>query len=116
MAHEIDLAAGPRGAMESVLTLLLPPAGLIVREQAALTLCAIAGQGYKRALCFQARLAATSAANGRCDGSGGGHAGVIDGALLPEAGGGGRQSQRVTLWRRFCAGVVGGSGAQVYER
>lgn len=128
VAQAIDLAAAPRGAMESVLTLLLPSAGLLVREQAALTLGAIAGQAFRVLADFHAtRAAATAAAaeaaNGNshagrgggggygAGGCGGGEGLVVD--ALAEAGEDGREAKRILLWRRFCTGVVGGTGAQV---
>lgn len=130
VAQEIDLAAGPRGAMESVLSLLLPPAGLRVREQAALILGVIAGHGRRlssefeaASSGFQARSATVVAAAGRgggntigdnTGGEGGGAIGASDG-VRGEGFGiiGGGQGERLTLWRRFCAGIVGGTGAQV---
>lgn len=137
VAHEIDLAAGPRGAMASVLSLLLPPAGLHVREQAALALGAIAGQGYNAAIAFQAKASAAAAADGGAGAGAGGGGGFGGGGfggggfgggglggggfgggmcgVMPEHSGGGREGRGVTLWRRFCAGVVGGTGAHVSE-
>lgn len=116
MAREIDLAAGPRGAMESVLSLLSPPTGLLVREQAALALGAIAEEGYRIALAFQEKVAEKlgvgEEGTGRSCGSGGKSPGLNGGALR-EGEGNIREGTRLILWRRFCSGVVGGKGAQV---
>lgn len=115
VAQAIDLAAGPRGALESVLALLLPPAGLLVREQAALTLGAIAGQGFQ-ILTDLREAREASAADSSPSGGGGNELfnGIAAGAAMPEeAGGGRREGKRLLLWRLFCTGVVGGTGAQV---
>lgn len=123
VAQAIDLAAAPRGAMESVLTLLLPSAGLRVREQAALTLGAIAGQAFRvladshatRTTAVADEVLHVGCGGGGGDGVGGGSGGgtaLVFGALA-DAGEDKREGRRVLLWRRFCAGVVGGTGAQV---
>lgn len=107
VAQAIDLAAAPRGAMESVLTLLLPSAGLLVREQAALALGAIAGQAF-RVLADSRPTRATTA--GVADEV----SHVVGVSLTTDAAGeDGPEGKRILLWRRFCAGVVGGTGAQV---
>ena len=122
VALEIDLAAGPRGAMESVLSLLLPAAGLRVREQAALTLGVIAGQGHQLSSNFQAKLApaVAAAAAAAAVNTGGfvGRDGITIGASdgdPRETGGIRQKGKRLMLWRRFCAGIVEGTGAQVSE-
>eukprot|EP00752_Nemacystus_decipiens_P007651 g6840.t1 len=119
VAEAIDLAAGPRGALESVLTLLLPAAGLLVREQAALALGAIAGQGFQ-ILTDLREARAGSAADPTPDGGGDsrGRGELVNGvatggAMLEDVGEGNREEKRLLLWRSFCTGVVGGIGAQV---
>lgn len=117
VAQDIDLSAGPPGAMESVLALLLPSAGLLVREQAALTLSAIAGQGFQTLSDFRTEKAAVAAVAGWSCGGGGNdserNGGSDDAAQWPGPGEGGRERKRLLLWGRFCAGVVEGTGAQV---
>lgn len=120
VAQAIDLAAGPPGALESVLTLLLPPAGLLVREQAALTLGAIAGQGFQILTVLRKARAASAAASS--PGGGGGRGVGFGGELLSGRDVGGavpewrersKEGNQLLLWRLFCTGVVGGTGAQV---
>lgn len=106
VAREIDFAAGPRGAMEGVLSLLLPSTSLIVREQAALTLAEIAGQGYEVALGSQV----ANKAEARRDDN---IVGRVGGLVMSGIGSGGREELRLILWRHFCAGVVAGRGSQV---
>ncbi|CAM9152661.1 unnamed protein product, partial [Ectocarpus sp. 13 AM-2016] len=117
VAQDIDLAAGPPGAMESVLALLLPSAGLLVREQAALTLSAIAGQGFQTLSDFRMeKPAVATAARWSCGGGGNyseRNGGSDDAARWPGPGEGGRERKRLLLWGRFCAGVVEGTGAQI---
>lgn len=104
VAQAIDLAAAPQGAMESVLTLLLPSAGLLVREQAALAIGAIAGEAF-RVLADSRPTRSTSAVADEVS-----H--VVD-SLNDAAGEDEPKGKRILLWRRFCAGVIGGMGAQV---
>ena len=118
VAQAIDLSAGPRGALESVLTLLLPAAGLLVREQAALTLGAIAGQGFQLLTELREARAASAAVSSPGGGGGGGGGELLSGrdarGVMPgEEGGGRREGKRLLLWRLFCTGVVRGTGAQV---
>ncbi|CBN79756.1 conserved unknown protein [Ectocarpus siliculosus] len=117
VAQDIDLAAGPPGAMESVLALLLPSAGLLVRQQAALTLSAIAGQGFQTLSDFRTEKAAVAAAARWSCGGGGNdserNGGSDDAAQWPGQGEGGRERKRLLLWGTFCAGVVEGTGAQI---
>lgn len=118
VAQAVDLAAGPRGALESVLTLLLPPAGLLVREQAALTLGAITEQGFQILADLREARAAEASASSSPGGGGGGGDGerfssAAVGGALTEIGEGRREGKRLLLWRLFCTGVVGGTGAQV---
>ncbi|CAN0023315.1 unnamed protein product, partial [Scytosiphon promiscuus] len=118
VAQEIDLAAEPPGAMESVLSLLVPSAGQLVREQVALTLGAIAGQGFQLLTEFRT----AEGVPRQSSGAGGGGAGSCidfdckgsgDDVTLPQPGEGRRRGKRFILWRQFCAGLVKGSGAQV---
>ncbi|CAM9203456.1 unnamed protein product, partial [Hapterophycus canaliculatus] len=113
VAQEIDLVAEPPSAMESVLVLLLPSAGQLVREQVALTLGAIAGQGLhtRTEFCDAEKAARQFSRSGGC--SAFGREGSSDYMSLPKPGEGGRQGKRLLLWRQFCAGLVKGSGAQV---
>lgn len=115
VAQAIDLAAGPRGALESVLTLLLPAAGLLVREQAALTLGAIAEQGLQLLTDLREARDASAAVSspGQGSGDGGEYARDVPRAMPGEAREGRREGKRLHLWRLFCTGVVGGNGAQV---
>lgn len=113
VAQEIDLAAEPPGAMESVLSLFLPSAGQLVREQVALTLGAIAGQGFRILTEFRSAEMAAQQFSGGCGGGDFGGEGCSDDVTLLKPGEGGRRGKRLLLWRQFCAGLAKGPGAQV---
>lgn len=123
IAMEIDLASAPRGAMESVLCLLHPTVHTLVREQAALVLGATAGQGHDVIAAKDAGLFALLRSSRNTGDTSGGAGGYGEGNVTvplsesplsdEEEEGEGVEARRTRLWRRFCAGMVGGKGAQV---
>lgn len=103
IAREIDFPSGPKGAMATLLSLLLPTVNMDVREQAALTLGAIAGRGLETTRPLRARKTGKNDADGDRKGLG------SDTNQEPTA----REDQQSILWRRFCSGMIEGWGAQV---
>lgn len=103
IAREIDIPSVPRGAMATLLSLLPRGGTMAVRESAALALSVIAGRGYGTASTSVEGLAQIETAEGeRC-------ALGFETSVTDTAGG----ERHPVSWRRFCANMVGGDGAQV---
>lgn len=115
IAQEIDIPSDPHGAMASVLSLLLPSAGSAVRAQAALTLGAIAGQGYYAVGTSRASISIDGEEIRTRDeeeevGRRRRETVVGDDVQKRRAR---KDGRRLVLWTKFCATVIGGTGAQV---
>lgn len=113
VAREIDLTVNPRGVMESILRLLLPSNSMLVREQAALALGAIASEAHDVAsqvstLVSEPLFSLYPAAEDKsCDLAAPGGCGVPTGDDVAQ------EKPRLKLWRHFCASLVTATGAQV---